>query len=278
MTRALVAAVLVALSCVPAVAQARRGQAAIIADEADPASAAALEASRDAVVAIRSRVQKRSFVTGERLTRMAYQSLTGPQSPAGPPAARLPATIPLFPLGDIMLFPNAERPLLIFEPRYRAMVADALKGDRIIGMVRLRPGFEADYEGRPPIDTVGCAGVITEAEQLPDGRYTILLRGLTKFRVVQEDAGRPYRLARVDAVPEAGVSAADRAALAIERRQMTDLLALQNVELASDPKDEQAIDTVAQYLEMTSAERQALLEMDGVLVRARALVSKLDGR
>ena len=194
------------------------------------------------------------------------------------PAPTLPSIIPIFPLGDIMLFPNAQRPLLIFEPRYRAMVADALKGDRIIGMVRLRPGFETDYEGRPPIDAVGCAGVITEAEQLPDGRYTIVLRGFTKFRVAQEDASRPYRLARVDGVAEMAVLDSDRGALASERRRMTDLLALQNVELAGDAQDEQAIDTVAQYLEMTPDERQTLLEMDGALVRARALVQRLDRR
>jgi Lon protease-like protein len=194
------------------------------------------------------------------------------------PTPSLPAVIPIFPLGDAMLFPNAERPLLIFEPRYRTMVADALKGDRIIGMVRLRPGFEADYEGRPPIDAVGCAGVITEAEQLPDGRYTIILRGFSKFRVAQEDSSRSYRLARVDAVPEAAVLDPDRAALANERRRMTDLLSLQNIELASDTKDEQAIDTAAQYMEMTPDERQALLEMNGALLRARALVRRLDRR
>ena len=79
------------------------------------------------------------------------------------------------------------RPFLIFEPRYREMIADALKGDKIIGMVRLRPGFEKDYEGRPPIYGVGCAGVIEKYEQLPDGRYVILLRGLTTFRIVSED-------------------------------------------------------------------------------------------
>jgi len=67
--------------------------------------------------------------------------------------------IPLFPLPEVVLFPNTDRPLLIYEPRYREMVADALKGDRTIGMVRLRPGFEKDYDGRPPIDAVGCAGV-----------------------------------------------------------------------------------------------------------------------
>jgi Lon protease-like protein len=195
------------------------------------------------------------------------------------PAPTLPSVIPIFPLADVTLFPNAERPLLIFEPRYRAMIADALKGDRVIGMVRLRPGFEADYDGRPPIEAVGCAGVITEAEQLPDGRYTIVLRGFTKFRVVQEDSSRAYRLARVDAVPEAAVPADDRAALSYERRRITDLLSLlQNVELAGDPPDAQAVDTVAQYLDMTPAERQTLLEMNGVLLRARALAQRLDRR
>ena len=81
----------------------------------------------------------------------------------------LPRTIPIFPLPDVMLFPNTTRPLYIFEPRYRAMVADALMGDRIIGMVLLRPGYEADYEGRPPVYPIGCAGVITDVEQMPDG-------------------------------------------------------------------------------------------------------------
>ena len=73
----------------------------------------------------------------------------------------LPATLPLFPLPNVVLFPNVFLPLHIFEPRYRAMVADALKGDRLIGMVLLRPGWESDYEGRPPVFPTGCAGLIT---------------------------------------------------------------------------------------------------------------------
>ena len=72
----------------------------------------------------------------------------------------LPSSIPLFPLPNVVLFPNVFLPLHIFEPRYRKMIADALEGDRIIGMVLLRPGYEAEYEGRPPIYQVGCAGVI----------------------------------------------------------------------------------------------------------------------
>jgi len=90
----------------------------------------------------------------------------------------LPPTIPIFPLPNVVLFPNVFLPLHIFEPRYRAMVADALKGDRIIGMALLRPGFEASYEGRPPVYPIGCAGVITHTDPLPDGRSNIVLRGL----------------------------------------------------------------------------------------------------
>ena len=88
----------------------------------------------------------------------------------------LPGTIPIFPLPNVVLFPNVFLPLHIFEPRYRAMVADALAGDRIIGMVLLQPGYEANYEGRPPVFTIGCGGVITHADPLDDGRYNIVDR------------------------------------------------------------------------------------------------------
>src|SRR5687767_10150606 len=119
-----------------------------------------------------------------------------------PGTEQLPAVIPIFPLEMAMLFPGVSRPLYIFEPRYRAMVADALKGDRIIGMVMLQPGFEAEYDGRPPIFPIGCAGVIAAFEELPGGEYNILLRGLAKFRVTGEDNSRPYRLARVVTLSE----------------------------------------------------------------------------
>ena len=81
----------------------------------------------------------------------------------------LPTEIPLFPLPEVVLFPGVPRPLLIFEPRYREMVADALKGNKIIGMVLLRPGYEKDYEGRPPIYGIGCAGVIEDYGSCPTG-------------------------------------------------------------------------------------------------------------
>ena len=131
--------------------------------------------------------------------------------------------IPLFPLPEVVVFPGVERPLLIYEPRYREMVADALKGGRTIGMVRLRPGFEKDYDGRPPIDAVGCAGVIQESEQLPDGRYIILLRGLTTFRVLSEDQRKPYRVGRVELIPEV-LNDEDRGPLSAARERLATLL------------------------------------------------------
>src|SRR4029450_7876257 len=104
-----------------------------------------------------------------------------------------PALIPLFPPEVTMLFRGFSRPLHIFEPRYRAMVDDALKGDRIIGMTTLKPGYEADYHGRPPIYEIGCAGIITDVEELSGGRFNIVLRGVVKFRVTGEDQSRSYR-------------------------------------------------------------------------------------
>jgi Lon protease-like protein len=196
-------------------------------------------------------------------------------------APALPAEIPLFPLPDVVLFPNVERPLLIFEPRYREMVADALKGSRILGMVALRPGFEKDYDGRPPIYGVGCAGVIGEHEQLPDGRSIIVLRGFTRFRVVSEDQRKPYRLARVEAIPER-LTDEDLGPLSALRERLARLLVTvlpPGVE-PPDPSigDTEYVNLIAQALQMSESERQDLLERDSVLGRARALVERLELR
>jgi Lon protease-like protein len=193
----------------------------------------------------------------------------------------LPATIPIFPLQDVMLFPNVARPLLIFEPRYRAMVADALKGDRIIGMVMLRPGHEAEYEGRPPVFAIGCAGTITEVEQLPDGRYTILLQGSVKFRITGEDQSRAYRLARVEAMPER-LNDEEQAALRAERQRLVSVLAdiLTPGTKLPPPAfpDVDLVNTISQYVDIEPVDRQNLLERDGPLARSRALIELLEKR
>ena len=199
--------------------------------------------------------------------------------PAQAAAPTLPAEIPLFPLPETMLFPGVSRPLLIFEPRYRAMIADALKGDRIIGMVRLRPGFEKDYEGRPPIYAVGCAGRIEQYEQLPDGRYVIVLQGLTAFRVLSEDQRKPYRLGRVEAVPDR-LEEQERLTLSSLRNRMASLL-VRVLPLGVDPPDaslddDEFVNVVAQNLPMSEDDRQDLLERSSVLARAKALIDRLD--
>ena len=212
---------------------------------------------------------------------LCLQEAVWAQSTLGDASAEadiLPPTIPIFPLADVVLFPNISRPLHIFEPRYRAMVADALQGDRLIGMVLLRPGYEADYAGRPPIYSIGCAGRITQVEELPDGRYALVLEGLVKFRVTGEDASRPYRLAQVEALPER-LDDDQRAALGEQRRQLTELLAV--IAPDSDPPpsqlpDQDLVNGLAQFLDIQPSDRQELLEQEGPLARAKALIDLLD--
>ena len=193
----------------------------------------------------------------------------------------LPPTIPLFPLPNAVLFPNVFMPLHIFETRYRAMVADTLDGDRIIGMVLLKPGFEKDYDGRPPVYPVGCAGVVTHSEPLPDGRYNIVLRGIEKFRITGEDDSQPYRLGHVEPIAEP-VREADRTLLRQSRQRLEALLAAAIERGGRDPKfppavaDEDLVNALAQYLALEPLERQALLERDGILARCRALIELLE--
>jgi Lon protease-like protein len=193
----------------------------------------------------------------------------------------LPPTIPLFPLPNAVLFPNVFMPLHIFETRYRAMVADTLDGDRIIGMVLLKPGFEKDYGGRPPVYPVGCAGVVTHSEPLPDGRYNIVLRGIEKFRITGEEDSQPYRLGHVEPIAEP-VLEADRTLLRQSRQRLEALLAAAIERGGRDPKfppavaDEDLVNALAQYLALEPLERQALLERDGILARCRALIELLE--
>ena len=194
----------------------------------------------------------------------------------------LPPTIPLFPLPNVVLFPNVFLPLHIFESRYRDMVADALAEDRIIGMVLLRPGWEDGYEGRPAIYPVGCAGLITHAERLGDGRFNIVLQGLEKFRVLDEDDSRPYRLARVESIEELAADGADRDEMRLARRRLETLLVPQPRGRGAEPKvppsmaDEDLVNALAQYLELEPVEKQALLERDGLLSRCRSLIELLE--
>jgi len=193
----------------------------------------------------------------------------------------LPPAIPIFPLPNVVLFPNVFLPLHIFEPRYRRMLAAALEGDRIIGMVLLRPGWEGNYEGRPPVYPIGCAGLITHAEPLADGRYNIVLRGLEKFRVLSEEETDGYRVAQIQTLMEE-LTDVERASIRAERRRLEALLVPQPEGRGTDPKvppsmpDEDLVNALAQYLELEPVEKQALLEREGLLARCRSLIELLE--
>jgi Lon protease-like protein len=189
--------------------------------------------------------------------------------------------LPLFPLPNVVLFPNVFLPLHIFEPRYREMVADALASDRMLGMVLLRPGWQRDYEGRPPVYPIGCSGVITHVERLADGRYNIVLRGIERFRVLEEDQAKSYRRAVVQPLAETAPNADDRAAVRRSRARLEALLtpadrASADVRMPAAMGDEDLVNALAQYLDLEPLEKQALLEHDGLRARAQTLVELLE--
>jgi len=116
----------------------------------------------------------------------------------------------LFPLPNVVLFPQVIQPLHIFEPRYRQMTADALAGDQLIAPALLQAGWEADYEGRPAIHPVVCIGRIVGDQRLSDGRYNILLRGVSRARLVAEAVTETlYRSAQVELLAEGPAPDAD---------------------------------------------------------------------
>src|SRR5262249_2054604 len=162
--------------------------------------------------------------------------------------------LPIFPLPNVVLFPNVFLPLHIFEPRYREMVNDAIASDRMIGMVLLKPGWEHDYEGRPTVYPVGCSSVITHVERLSDGRFNIVLRGVERFRIIEEDQSRSYRRALVESLADQAMVPGDRAAIRRERSRLESLLKPAVERAGADPKvpeamaDEDLVNALAQYL------------------------------
>jgi Lon protease-like protein len=205
--------------------------------------------------------------------------------------------LPLFPLPNVVLFPNVFLPLHIFEARYREMIADAVASDRMIGMVLLRPGWERDYEGRPAVYPIGCSGVVTHVERLQDGRYNLVLRGLERFKILEEDHQRNYRRAVIEPLRERPLAEDD---LAIVRRQRSRLESMlspaaekagglgqakagatgetktADSAMPSAMSDEDLVNALAQYLDFEPLEKQALLEKASLRTRAESLVELLE--
>ena len=174
--------------------------------------------------------------------------------------------------------PGTILPLHIFEPRYRMMVADALAGDRTIGMAMLYPGWEAAGED-PRIHAVGGAGEIVESERLEDGRYNIILVGRFRYRVVEEAPANPYRIARVEEVESVPFPSRDE-----EQRITRAATALfgnvaQELELPPLPDDvlspERLASEIALRLRYTPPELQAILETDSLASRFETLTGRM---
>jgi Lon protease-like protein len=131
----------------------------------------------------------------------------GPDSGAHPSALKLNA-VPLFPLPDVVHFPHNVLPLHIFEPRYRSMIADALAGDRLIAMALIRAQQFNASANLPALHPIVCVGRIVQHERLADGRFTVLLGGQMRARIVSEIAPdsshrrKPYRVGRLAVLDE----------------------------------------------------------------------------
>lgn len=112
---------------------------------------------------------------------------------------KIPTCVPVFPLPEVVLFPRQVLPLHIFEPRYRAMTAEAIAGEPYIAVALLKPGYEPQYfTHRAPIHDLVGVGQIVASEELEDGKYNILLRGIGRAEIVEEYPDRPYRFARIE--------------------------------------------------------------------------------
>lgn len=108
----------------------------------------------------------------------------------------------LFPLPNVVLFPAQSLSLHVFEPRYRRLVSDVIEHDALLAIPRLRPGFDSEYYGAPPVFETCGVGQISEYTRLPDGRFNILVRGLARVRLLDELRSEPYRVARAEAAPD----------------------------------------------------------------------------
>jgi Lon protease-like protein len=189
----------------------------------------------------------------------------------------------VFPLPNVVFFPHTRLPLHIFEQRYRQMVKDALESDQRIGMVLLRPGWEASYEGSPPVHEFGTLGAIEHVVPTEDGRYHLVLGGKVRFRIIEAVAETPYRVFRVIAVPEDRYEPVQAYA---EREWLVDLCR-QYLHYLPGSIDIPELDNVnldaitnalIMSLDVDVEEKQKLLEMNDILARAERVGAELQSR
>jgi Lon protease-like protein len=191
-----------------------------------------------------------------------------------------PTVIPVFPLPGALLLPRGQMPLNIFEPRYLAMVDDALKGERIIGMIQ--PDADGAAAAAPKLYRVGCAGRITQFAETGDGRYMITLVGIARFHIEEEmSTTTPYRQCRVSFEPfeadftaRAGENEVDRAGVV---QALRDFVEAAHVRVDWQGIEEAPNEALVNALSMMSPfgvrEKQALLEAPDLKKRAEVLIA-----
>ena len=182
----------------------------------------------------------------------------------------------IFPLPGALLFPGMHLPLHIFEPRYRAMVSDAMARDRRIGMIQPRP--VAGEDDKPPLFELGCVGRIAEVEALEDGRYNLVLEGVALFRVLRElDVTTPFRQVEAELLPAReepqALSIAHRSALESESKAYAEAQGYAvDWDAVGRLDDEALVDGIAQIAPFDVAAKQALLEAPDIEARAELLI------
>ena len=200
--------------------------------------------------------------------------------PAQP--ADLPRQVPLFPLSGALLLPFAHRPLNIFEPRYLDMVDAALAAERLIGLIQPQDASEESPQGAAPLQEIGCLGRLTHFEESGDGRYFIILEGVTRFRLVRElEVETPYRQAEIEAGDFASDFTRDFGEAAVDRtrfvRMMRDYAEFANIELNWEEIESTGTADLVNFCCMVSpygaAEKQVLLEAPSLEARAETLIA-----
>lgn len=193
-----------------------------------------------------------------------------------PPQDEKEFLLPIFPLPNLVFFPKTRLPLHVFEPRYRQMVSDVISGEERIGMILLKPGWEESYYGSPAVYEFGTAGVIERVARFDDGRYNLVLNGITRFRILEQVSETPYRVARVEAVPEIQPSPQDAYAtrewlVELSNRYLEFLPGQNEVpELATASLDE-ITNALVMSLTIEIEEKQQLLEVTAMLDRAERI-------
>jgi Lon protease-like protein len=197
-------------------------------------------------------------------------------------SADLPENIPVFPLAGALLLPRGQMPLNIFEPRYLAMVDDALRdGHRLIGMIQ-PDASHSPNDAKPALFRVGCVGRITQLAESGDGRYILELTGVARFRVLEElTVLTPYRQCKVDFFAYADDFTARKGEEAVDRQALldvlTDFLKANNLKVdwegVESAPNEALVNALAMMSPYGPAEKQAMLEAPDLKTRAEILIA-----